>query len=287
MTNAESRSLQLEEERLWDAPDVVANDAHQITRAEPRELAAYAFDSEDQTWVGMGISAAPDSSAAHFASNDRTWVGIGPLGHAAGETRAREADEAPESVPMPLSEPPGPFIADSDVDEAPAALPMHKGARWAIALPVVLLAAAGVAVANGMIPRVTTTSLPSTPTPVPRAAARAAVDVESQSVETSAVSDAVSALPPVEAADQSVVEPSSAIVAKKADGAKAKLGSLDITSSPPSNVVLDGRPLGKAPRVVSIAPGLHTVVFVHPQRGRMLLNVNVNAGQTTVASADF
>lgn len=75
---------------------------------------------------------------------------------------------------------------------------------------------------------------------------------------------------------------------KRQEGASAAgLGSLDITSSPPSSVVLDGRPLGKGSRVVPIAPGLHTVVFVHPEHGRMLLNVNVSPGQTTSASADF
>jgi len=73
----------------------------------------------------------------------------------------------------------------------------------------------------------------------------------------------------------------------KRPSASAAQGSLDITSSPAANVVLDGRPIGKAPRVVPVAPGQHTVVFVHPQRGRMQINVNVSAGHTTSASANF
>jgi PEGA domain len=71
-----------------------------------------------------------------------------------------------------------------------------------------------------------------------------------------------------------------------ADAASAT-GSLSITSSPPSNVVLDGRPLGKAPRDVDVPAGSHTVVFVHPQFGRQSITVNVVPGRTTSASADF
>lgn len=63
--------------------------------------------------------------------------------------------------------------------------------------------------------------------------------------------------------------------------------SLNITSSPPSNVVLDGRPLGKAPRVVNVPAGKHTVVFIHPKYGRQSITVNAEPGRTTSASADF
>jgi len=83
------------------------------------------------------------------------------------------------------------------------------------------------------------------------------------------------------------LEPAPAASPRRASGANATQGSLEITSSPTTNVVLDGRPIGKAPRVVPVAPGLHTVVFIHPERGRMLLNVNVQPGQTTSAAADF
>jgi hypothetical protein len=64
-------------------------------------------------------------------------------------------------------------------------------------------------------------------------------------------------------------------------------GTLSITSSPPSSVVLDGRPLGKAPRSLAVAVGSHTVVFVHPKFGRRSVTVNVPADQTTSASVDF
>jgi hypothetical protein len=64
-------------------------------------------------------------------------------------------------------------------------------------------------------------------------------------------------------------------------------GSLNITSSPPSSVVLDGRPLGKAPRIVDVPAGSHTVVFIHPKYGRQSVTVNTLPGRTTSASADF
>jgi hypothetical protein len=64
-------------------------------------------------------------------------------------------------------------------------------------------------------------------------------------------------------------------------------GTLSITSSPPANIVLDGRPLGKAPRSVDVPAGNHTVTFVHPKYGRQSVTVNVSPDQTTSASADF
>lgn len=70
-------------------------------------------------------------------------------------------------------------------------------------------------------------------------------------------------------------------------GPNAGAGSLDITSSPPANVVVDGRPLGLAPRVVQVPPGLHSVVLIHPKLGRQSLSVKVAPGQVSRASAEF
>jgi hypothetical protein len=81
--------------------------------------------------------------------------------------------------------------------------------------------------------------------------------------------------------------------AKKSDGPEGtaatpvQTGTLNITSSPPSNIVLDGRPLGKAPRAVVMPAGSHRIVFVHPQFGRQSLTVSVAPDQTTNASVDF
>lgn len=65
-------------------------------------------------------------------------------------------------------------------------------------------------------------------------------------------------------------------------------GTLNINSIPPSNVVLDGRPLGSTPKVgVSVSPGAHTVVFIHPQLGRKVQQVSVEAGGRASALVRF
>ncbi len=67
----------------------------------------------------------------------------------------------------------------------------------------------------------------------------------------------------------------------------ANVGAINVTSNPPANLVLDGRPLGKAPRVVRVPAGVHTLLFIHPLYGRQSFSVNVGPGATTNASADF
>jgi serine/threonine-protein kinase len=92
------------------------------------------------------------------------------------------------------------------------------------------------------------------PAPVKRAATVAASDVEEP--------------PPVETA--------------------AANGTLNISSSPPSSVVLDGKPLGSTPRTgLSVAPGPHTVTFIHPEHGRKTRSVVVVAGKTVSANISF
>jgi hypothetical protein len=76
-------------------------------------------------------------------------------------------------------------------------------------------------------------------------------------------------------------------VVDMSSNADANVGALNVTSNPPANVVLDGRPLGKAPRVVKVPAGLHIVMFIHPLYGRRTLSVNVGPGATTSASAEF
>jgi serine/threonine-protein kinase len=49
-------------------------------------------------------------------------------------------------------------------------------------------------------------------------------------------------------------------------------------------VVVDGRPLGLTPQRVRVAPGPHSVLFVHPELGRASRSVNVaSGGNHTVA----
>ncbi|MGC4070093.1 MAG: PEGA domain-containing protein [Polyangiaceae bacterium] len=65
-------------------------------------------------------------------------------------------------------------------------------------------------------------------------------------------------------------------------------GTLNINSIPQSNVLLDGRPLGKTPRAgVSVPGGSHTVVFIHPEHGRKQVVVTVIPGRTATAAVRF
>lgn len=70
--------------------------------------------------------------------------------------------------------------------------------------------------------------------------------------------------------------------------AAASGGTLNLMSNPVSNVILDGRPLGPTPKLgVSVTPGNHTVIFVHPEHGRKAKSVSVTAGKTIPVSVKF
>ena len=59
-------------------------------------------------------------------------------------------------------------------------------------------------------------------------------------------------------------------------------------AGPVSNVILDGKPLGQTPKVgVSVSPGSHTVIFVHPEHGRKAKSVTAEAGKTAAAIVRF
>jgi PEGA domain len=65
-------------------------------------------------------------------------------------------------------------------------------------------------------------------------------------------------------------------------------GTLNINSIPVSNVILDGKPLGATPKTgLSVTPGPHTVIFVHPEHGRKAKSVVVEAGKTATAVVRF
>jgi hypothetical protein len=65
-------------------------------------------------------------------------------------------------------------------------------------------------------------------------------------------------------------------------------GRLNINSVPASGVILDGRPLGQTPKIgVAVSPGLHTVMFVHPELGRKVQTVTVKPGGTATAAVRF
>ena len=82
--------------------------------------------------------------------------------------------------------------------------------------------------------------------------------------------------------------PAAIAAAAKPKPAATGGAKLNINSIPVSNVILDGRPLGSTPKIgVSVSPGSHTVVFVHPTHGRKVSSVNVPAGGTATAAVRF
>jgi serine/threonine-protein kinase len=86
------------------------------------------------------------------------------------------------------------------------------------------------------------------------------------------------ASPPPAAATPPAAKPAAAT------GANAQL---TFTSTPPSSVIFDGRPLGKTPKSATVPPGQHTVVFVHPEMGRKAKSINVNPGQKATLQVKF
>lgn len=66
-------------------------------------------------------------------------------------------------------------------------------------------------------------------------------------------------------------------------------GVLNISSSPPSQIILNGRPLGTTPKTGIEVPGdsLQTIVFVHPKMGRRRAQKFVPAGKERTVSIRF
>jgi hypothetical protein len=286
MTNTESRiAIEHQELARRDDADALENEEQKIAEADSRELAAYGFDSDHRTLVGLGPV-------------ERAW-------------RSRRAAEKPDSEHGPQSDSNGPFIAE---DEIPASLRGRKLGLWAVAAPTLLIV--GVAAVLGLRglapgasraaaasrPKSAVTAppaqagpplpaqVPPPPAEVPPPPAELVAKVENASVsESTASTERARAAGPVVPAALPVKLPDLAApaVVDMSSSADTNVGSLNVTSNPPANVVLDGRPLGKSPRIVKVPAGLHTVVFIHPLYGRQSLSVNVGAGATTGASADF
>jgi serine/threonine-protein kinase len=66
-------------------------------------------------------------------------------------------------------------------------------------------------------------------------------------------------------------------------------GLLNISSTPPSQIILNGRPLGSTPKTAVVVPGdsLQTIVFVHPKMGRRRAQKFVPAGKERTVSIRF
>lgn len=319
MTTPEPRSVELEPLVLSFDEDVVESEQIRTSETDTRELPAYSLDSESETLVGIGGSDAVEPNpVCPFDISDRTLIGIGPLEDdkqaeglefvdfiEVGElpiapSHAQPTEATPESVPMPRSEPPGPFVSADDAADAPLSLPIKKSEPWLFALPAVLAAAAGVTAFRVATPSMnaahTQSAAITTPLVVPDAARTSNAPIETAAVSSaeSPVVDAPNTHPKEEehtSARPSALAREKPLVATSQISSKFKgkegLGALDLSSNPPASLVLDGRPLGRTPRVVQLSSGPHTVVFVHPERGRMSVTVNVRAGRTTNASANF
>jgi hypothetical protein len=80
-----------------------------------------------------------------------------------------------------------------------------------------------------------------------------------------------------------------AATAKASSSGDATQGVLNISSVPPSQIILNGRPLGTTPKAGITVPGdsLQTIVFVHPKMGRRRAQKFVPAGKERTVSIRF
>ena len=156
MATPETRSVELGPlaPSLDGDPNAAESEASQVVKPDTRELSAYGFDSDDKTLTGIGTSGAADPSAVgHVDSSDPTLVGIGPIEcakPAESASHSQQAEPALEGVPH--SEPPGPFVAEGDIENAQHRLPKQKGTPSLLGLSTALLAAAAVALVRGGVP---------------------------------------------------------------------------------------------------------------------------------------
>jgi hypothetical protein len=300
MTNTERRSaVELDELPPWDDAETLDRLAAQLTVADTRTLAIYGLDSDHQTLVGIGpIERARRSRAS---------------------AEKPEATEKPDSQRMPPSEPPGPFIAAED-DELPPFARSRKLSAWALAVPAALLvAAAALIFVRGQAPDSVSAGKLSRAIVAQRLSAAAAIKPAPVETQPGAASEPAVPTEPAEHAEEQsearlpevpavrpqaaqtpanapagisalpvkLPEVSSPVVVDRASGTDVNVGTINVTSNPPANVVLDGRPVGKAPRVVRVPAGTHSLVFIHPLYGRRSLSVSVRPGATAGASAEF
>ena len=79
-----------------------------------------------------------------------------------------------------------------------------------------------------------------------------------------------------------------AVVDEAPEAKPAALSQLNISSTPSTRVVLDGRPLGQTPiSGVKVSPGAHTIVFIGPDGKRKVGSATVKPGATRSVSVKF
>jgi hypothetical protein len=108
----------------------------------------------------------------------------------------------------------------------------------------------------------------------------AALSPPAPAVEVPAAVATAAPLPvrPAAAAPIAAPGPRPAPRAVSAPPAAPSHATLELGSTPPARVVLDGKPLGMTPQSVRVSPGAHSVLFVHPELGRKQRSANVEAG---------
>jgi hypothetical protein len=326
MTTPETSSVEHEQIAPSLDGEAVECEEVQLLDADVVELTAYTFDSDDKTLVGLGSSESDDSSVVrNFDIGDRTLVGIGPIEgdegdqdddggeHDNGDEREEierdgrldllevavasdslQIEAMPESAPMPLSEPPGPFVGADENEGALPRVPVHKAGPWMLTL-LAAIGVGAVALAGGVLPHTTPPRVHAAaiaaPAPLPAELRFSYAPLESpaSSSAQSPIARAPETPQPAAVASNTAHEKRAELrhALVKSGNAEPQLGTLDVISNPPASLVLDGRPFGKTPRVVQLPSGVHTVLFIHPERGRVSVTVSVKAGRTTNASADF
>jgi len=308
MTNTESRiAVELEElAAAWDDADAL-DDAQQPSHdAGVRKLADYGFDSDSRTLVGLGpVERARRSRTGTDAPESQRMPPSEPPGpfiaddeddeELARSLRGRKLGRWAFALP-----------AAALVGLAAVALvrPLASRAPATGRLAVAAVASKVSATLNAQVDALKLLATAPASEPDPTSAAEQPAQQEEPTEGASATErrgerstpERVAAAPHVAAAS---VPPTPPVVPVKlpelppptvidmSNSADARVGTLNVLSSPPASVVLDGRPIGQAPRIVQVPAGTHTVVFIHPLYGRQLRRVIVNPGKTTAASANF
>jgi serine/threonine-protein kinase len=70
--------------------------------------------------------------------------------------------------------------------------------------------------------------------------------------------------------------------------APASYGTLNINSIPSTTVIVNGKTLGRTPRLgLKVKPGTQSIVFIHPDKGKKQTQVDVPAGDTKTVAVRF
>jgi serine/threonine-protein kinase len=73
-----------------------------------------------------------------------------------------------------------------------------------------------------------------------------------------------------------------------AEPAAASFGTLNINSIPSTTVIVNGKTLGRTPRMgLKVKPGTQSIVFIHPDKGKKQTMVEVPAGDTKTVAVRF